>query len=173
VSAGTDLLRVFVREKPRDGLRERVAALFPNALEIRIDPEFAAPGGARRPAGADGARRGPLELFTEYCGAVGVDVDERLAALFNRLHDEAISVGADAAGSGDPGRPNNPDMPDENGTKYKQNGTGRTGNVGNSGNSGYSNGTGVADKTEKTRKAGRAEPAGAASPFSGPGQGTV
>jgi exonuclease SbcD len=105
-NAGTDLLRVFVREKPREGLRERVAELAPNALEIRIDPEFAAPGDGHRPVGAVGARRSPLELFTEYCGAVGVDVDERLAGLFNRLHDEASSAEAGAAGPdrSDPGR---------------------------------------------------------------------
>jgi exonuclease SbcD len=94
----TDLLRVIVREKPRAGLRERVAELVPNALEIRIDPEFAAPVAGRRPADAAGARRSPLELFTEYCGAAGVDVDERLAALFNRLHDEASSADSDRAG---------------------------------------------------------------------------
>jgi len=40
---GDDFLRVWVREPARAGLREEVTALLPNALEVRIDPEFAAP----------------------------------------------------------------------------------------------------------------------------------
>ena len=46
---GDDFLRVWVREPARAGLREEVTALLPNALEVRIDPEFAAPA-RRRPA---------------------------------------------------------------------------------------------------------------------------
>ena len=34
------------------GLREEVTALLPNALEVRIDPEFAAPTERRGPAAA-------------------------------------------------------------------------------------------------------------------------
>src|SRR5690606_24256804 len=32
-------LRVYVREKPRAGLKEEVQELLPRALEVRIDPE--------------------------------------------------------------------------------------------------------------------------------------
>ena len=47
---GDDFLRVWVREPARAGLREEVTALLPNALEVRIDPEFAAPVAATRPS---------------------------------------------------------------------------------------------------------------------------
>ena len=54
---GDDFLRVWVREPARAGLREEVTALLPNALEVRIDPEFAAP--ARRRAAVAGAGTHP------------------------------------------------------------------------------------------------------------------
>ncbi|MGF7235882.1 MAG: exonuclease SbcCD subunit D [Frankia sp.] len=84
-----DALRVYVREPVRAGLREDVAAILPNAVEIRIDPAFA-PAVPRRRL-ADAAPRAPLELFREYCAGVGV-ADDRLTALFARLHDEVTST---------------------------------------------------------------------------------
>ncbi len=39
---GDDYLRVYVREPARAGLREDITDALPNALEVRIDPEFAA-----------------------------------------------------------------------------------------------------------------------------------
>ena len=39
---GEDYLRVYVREPARAGLREDITDALPNALEVRIDPEFAA-----------------------------------------------------------------------------------------------------------------------------------
>ena len=45
-------LRVYVRERPRAGLREAVQDMLPNALEVRIDPDVLAeldPAGARAP----------------------------------------------------------------------------------------------------------------------------
>src|SRR4029079_14390340 len=63
---GDDYLRVYVREATRAGLREEIQEALPNALEIRIDPEFAAPvttpGGDRAVA-----ERSPGELFAAYC----------------------------------------------------------------------------------------------------------
>ena len=85
---GDDLLRVWVREPARAGLREEVTDLLPNALEVRIDPEFAAPAQASRPAGGPGADRSPGELFHEYLGTRSVD-DRRVEALFARLLDGA------------------------------------------------------------------------------------
>ena len=38
---GDDYLRVWVKEPTRAGLRETVSDVLPNALEVRIDPEFA------------------------------------------------------------------------------------------------------------------------------------
>jgi DNA repair protein SbcD/Mre11 len=82
----TAWLRVYVRERPRAGLKEDVQALFPRALEVRIDPqtlpELETP--TRRPSSAG---RSPGELFGEYLGAKGV-VDEAVAQLFARLLEE-------------------------------------------------------------------------------------
>ncbi|WP_300017510.1 exonuclease subunit SbcD [Pseudonocardia sp.] len=84
-SVGDEFLRVWVREPARAGLREEVTALLPNALEVRIDPEFAAATPASRPAG-EGTGRAPSELFAEYLGTRGV-ADPRVEQLFARLHD--------------------------------------------------------------------------------------
>ncbi len=86
-TVGDDHLRVYVREPARAGLREEVTALLPNALEVRIDPEFAAVPEASRPSGG-GADRSPSELFGEYLGTRGV-ADPRVEELFRRLHDQA------------------------------------------------------------------------------------
>jgi DNA repair protein SbcD/Mre11 len=85
---GDALLRVWVREPARAGLREEVTDLLPNALEVRIHPEFAAPVEASRPADGPGGDRSPGELFREYLGTRAVD-DARVEALFARLLDGA------------------------------------------------------------------------------------
>ncbi len=89
-SFGDDYLRVWVREPARAGLREAVAGIMPNALEVRIDPEFAAPAKAGHPEAAD-VLRTPGQLFADYCTAVSV-ADARVAKLFADLHDEVISA---------------------------------------------------------------------------------
>jgi exonuclease SbcD len=89
-SFGDDYLRVWVREPARAGLREAVAGILPNALEVRIDPEFAAPVKAGRAEAAD-VMRPPGQLFADYCAAVSV-ADSRVAKLFADLHDEVISA---------------------------------------------------------------------------------
>lgn len=83
-------LRVYVREKPRAGLKEDVQALLPRALEVRIDTD-ALP--QRDPAQnpATRAGRSPNELFGEYLTARGV-ADEAVGSLFNELHDEVVST---------------------------------------------------------------------------------
>jgi len=98
-SFGDDYLRVWLREPARAGLRDDTAAVLPNALEVRIDPEFAAPSRPGRP-GTAGLTRTPGELFADYCAAQPVPVrDERVTALFARLHDEVTaSVSGDAPG---------------------------------------------------------------------------
>ena len=66
-TVGDDLLRVWVRERARAGLREEVTELLPNALEVRIDPEFAAPVAgvpAERPAPARTAARASCSAST-------------------------------------------------------------------------------------------------------------
>jgi exonuclease SbcD len=89
-SFGEDYLRVWVREPARAGLREAVAGVLPNALEVRIDPEFAAPVKAGRAEAAD-VMRTPGQLFADYCAAVSV-ADSRVAKLFADLHDEVVSA---------------------------------------------------------------------------------
>ncbi len=94
-SFGDDYLRVWLREPTRAGLRDDTAAVLPNALEVRIDPEFAAPSRPGRPDAAS-VSRSPDQLFADYCAEQQVQ-DTRVAALFARLHDE---VTASASGDG-------------------------------------------------------------------------
>jgi exonuclease SbcD len=89
---GEDYLRVWVREPARAGLREAVAGVLPNALEVRIDPEFAAPVRAGRAEAADsGVSRTPGQLFADYCASAAV-VDAKVATLFSELHEEVTSA---------------------------------------------------------------------------------
>ena len=82
---GEDYLRVYVREPARAGLREDITDALPNALEVRIDPEFAA---EVNPAGPtiDRTEHSPAELFAEYCSFVDV-ADDRVRSLVDELHD--------------------------------------------------------------------------------------
>jgi DNA repair protein SbcD/Mre11 len=89
-TVGDDFLRVWVREPARAGLREEVSALLPHALEVRIDPEFAAEATGSRPAGG-GAERSPSDLFREYLGTRNV-ADPRVEQLFARLHDQVTGA---------------------------------------------------------------------------------
>ena len=93
-SFGEDYLRVWLREPTRAGLRDDAVTILPNALEVRIDPEFAAPSRADRP-GAASALRTPGQLFADYCASEQVQVaDARVAALFAQLHDEVTAAGS-------------------------------------------------------------------------------
>src|SRR5215469_11448231 len=94
-SFGDDYLRVWLREPARACLRDDTAAVLPNALEVRIDPEFAAPSRPGRPDAAS-VSRSPDQLFADYCAEQQVQ-DARVAALFARLQDE---VTASASGNG-------------------------------------------------------------------------
>jgi exonuclease SbcD len=86
-SVGEDYLRVWVREPARAGLRDEVLDLLPNALEVRIDPEFAAAVSGSRPASGPGVERTPGELFADFLATRQV-ADPRVEALFARLHDK-------------------------------------------------------------------------------------
>ena len=94
-SFGEDYLRVWLREPARAGLRDDTVAVLPNALEVRIDPEFSAPSRPGHPPAANLVRT-PDQLFADYCAAEQVQ-DARVAALFAQLHDE---VSASAGGDG-------------------------------------------------------------------------
>ena len=97
---GDDYLRVYLREQTRAGLRDDTAQILPNALEVRIDPEFAPqPDKAPRPAPASGTRT-PAQLFADYCATRDVG-DPRVAALFSELHDEVTATdGAEVSPAG-------------------------------------------------------------------------
>ena len=92
---GDALLRVWVREPARAGLREQVQELLPNALEVRIDPEFAAAVTGSRPSRPADGQHGPTDLFHEFLGTQNI-ADDRVEALFAALHDE--TVGAEGHG---------------------------------------------------------------------------
>jgi len=85
---GDAFLRVYVTQPARAGLREDVLDALPNALEIRIDPEFATVASTGR--AAPRPDRSPSELFGDYCAQHGVD-DARIQALFDELHDTVTS----------------------------------------------------------------------------------
>ena len=83
---GDDYLRVYVKEKARAGLREEVVEALPNALEVRIHPDFLE--AAQRPRPRD-TKSSPHDLFTEYCAEVQLE-DSDVVALFDELLDEIV-----------------------------------------------------------------------------------
>jgi exonuclease SbcD len=91
---GDAYLRVYVNEPTRAGLREEILDTLPNALEIRIDPQYVSNAAG---TSADARDRSPGELFAAYCAERNVD-DARVRALFDELHDALTSsdVPADA-----------------------------------------------------------------------------
>jgi len=83
---GQDYLRVWVQEPARAGLRDEILEALPNALEIRIHPDFSLTKSAAT-TGVESPTRTPAELFADYCASVNI-ADDRVTALFDRLHDE-------------------------------------------------------------------------------------
>ena len=64
---------------------------MPGALEVRIDPDFAA-SVVDRPPSTDHRDRSPAELFADFCAARNV-ADPKVQSLFERLHDEVTGAG--------------------------------------------------------------------------------
>jgi exonuclease SbcD len=92
---GDDYLRVYLREPSRAGLRDDTVAILPNALEVRIDPEFAPQASTANKSAEPRTARTPQELFADYCATRDVS-DQRVAALFRELHDEVtVTDGAE------------------------------------------------------------------------------
>ncbi len=85
----TGWLRVYVRERPRAGLKEDVQALLPRALEVRIDP-LMLPELAASSQRVSNAGRSPRELFAEYLAIKGV-ADDAVGRLFNQLYEEVTA----------------------------------------------------------------------------------
>jgi len=95
-----DYLRVFLREPTRAGLRDDAAEILPNALDVRIDPEFAPQARTTPASGEPRTARTPGQLFADYCGTRDVS-DPRVAALFGELHDEVTATdGAELSPAG-------------------------------------------------------------------------
>src|SRR5918998_464408 len=78
-------LRVFVREKPRVGLREDVQELLPDALEVRIDPDMVPDRKGAQTAQRQG--RSPRQLFGDYLDSRGT-AEDGVRELFDELYDE-------------------------------------------------------------------------------------
>jgi DNA repair protein SbcD/Mre11 len=96
---GDDYLRVYLREPTRAGLRDDAVEILPNALEVRIDPEFAPQPEKTTSAGEARTARTPGQLFADYCATRDVS-DPRVAALFGELHDEVTASGGDDSDRG-------------------------------------------------------------------------
>jgi exonuclease SbcD len=97
---GDDYLRVYLREPTRAGLRDDTVEILPNALEVRIDPEFASAAPAAPRSGEPRTARTPGQLFADYCATRDIS-DQRVAALFSELHDEVTATaGADSDSAG-------------------------------------------------------------------------
>lgn len=87
---GEDFLRVRVTQAAYAGMREHLLEALPNALEIRLDPQFSTSPHAGTAGRTSAAARTPAELFADYCTSAAVD-DPRLNRLFDELHDELSS----------------------------------------------------------------------------------
>jgi DNA repair protein SbcD/Mre11 len=97
---GDDYLRVYLSEPTRAGLRDDAIAIAPNALEVRIDPEFAPQADKTPRSGEARSTRTPAQLFADYCATRDVS-DPRVAALFGELHDEVTAAdGAELSPAG-------------------------------------------------------------------------
>jgi DNA repair protein SbcD/Mre11 len=86
---GDDYLRVWVRQAAYAGMRETLLEALPNALEIRIDPQFSVVP-HQNDTRTQYAAKTPAELFAAYCASANVD-DSRVNRLFDELHDELTS----------------------------------------------------------------------------------
>ena len=82
-------LRVFVREKPRVGLREDVQELLPDALEIRIDPDMVPD--TKSAQMAQRAGRSPRQLFGDYLDS-RESTEDGVRELFDELYDEVSTA---------------------------------------------------------------------------------
>ncbi len=80
-------LRVYVRERPRAGLRETVQEMLPRALEVRIDPEILAEVDPSKTRAKRPTERTPAEMFADYLSAQG-HADPDVAALFDTIYAE-------------------------------------------------------------------------------------
>jgi DNA repair protein SbcD/Mre11 len=80
-------LRVYVKERPRAGLREAVQEMLPRALEVRIDPELLAEVDPSKTRAKRPTERSPGEMFADYLTAQG-HADPDVAALFDTLYAE-------------------------------------------------------------------------------------
>jgi exonuclease SbcD len=86
LNPGDAWLRVVVQEPARAGLADEVRAILPRAVDVRVERS------PDTPAREFESRRGrtPHELFADYVASEGI-ADERVVALFDRLHDDVLA----------------------------------------------------------------------------------
>jgi exonuclease SbcD len=85
-------LRVYIKEKPRAGLREAAQELFPRALAVHIDPSMTDRAGERPRSRRAG--RSPRQLFGDYLTERNHD-DAAVTTLFDQLYDKVSTVGGE------------------------------------------------------------------------------
>ena len=93
-AAAADHVRVFVEEQPRPGLADDVRAVVPNAVDVIVAVDDRDPRRAHetsRPDAVDRTTRAPRELFGDYLDQSGAARDPQLLALFDELHDLAVT----------------------------------------------------------------------------------
>jgi len=94
VRPGDDaFVRVVVRESARVGLADEVRALFPEAVDIRVEPTDRDAAVLDVGLGAEPVTA--RDQFAGYLSSRDID-DERLVALFDELHDEAALFDSEA-----------------------------------------------------------------------------
>jgi len=85
LDVGDAWLRVVVREPARAGLADEVRAVFPRAVDVRVEPAVRA--AVERPTRQG---RNAHELFSEYVESIGIE-GARVVQLFDRLYDDEVA----------------------------------------------------------------------------------
>lgn len=86
--AGEAFLRVVLTQQASAGIAELVREKLPNALDVQIDDRFRRRTGAGTAVSGRSGRQ-PLELFRDFLAEESI-ADERVAALFAELYDDAV-----------------------------------------------------------------------------------
>lgn len=86
-TTGDTWLRIVVEELGRPGISDEVRALFPRAVDVRVQSAPVSDSRERR----ERADQSPRELFTQFLDETGHARDQRLLELFDELVDEVVA----------------------------------------------------------------------------------